>query len=64
MFYIVSIVFLVLALCGIYGSIKAKKKNKLAPCLLSAYSVSVVIFFVIFVIMTIVIFAAPPAVFG
>lgn len=63
-FYVVSIVFLVLALCGVYGSIKAKKKNKLAPCLLSAYSISVVVFFVVFLIMTIAIFAAPPAVFG
>lgn len=63
-FYIISILFLLLAFSGLYGSIKAKRKNKLAPCLLSAYLVSVVVFFVIFLGMTITMFAAPPAVFG
>jgi hypothetical protein len=62
--YIISIVFLILALCGLFGSIKAKRKNKLAPCLLSAYLVSVVFFFAIFLAITIILFAAPPAVFG
>lgn len=62
--YIISIVFLLVALGGLFGSIKAKRKNKLAPCLLSAYLISVVFFFAIFLTMTIVLFAAPPAVFG
>lgn len=64
-FYVMSILFLLLAFCGLYGSIKAQgKKGKLAPCLLSAYLISVVIFFTVFVAMTITMFAAPPAIFG
>lgn len=62
--YILSILFLLLGLCGLFGSIKAKRKSKLAPCLLSAYLVSVIFFFFVFLTMTIVMFAAPPAVFG
>ena len=64
MFYVISIVFMILSMCGLYGSIKAKRKNKLAPCLLSTYFVGVVIFFLVFLALTIVFFAAPSAVFG
>jgi uncharacterized protein with PQ loop repeat len=62
--YILSILFLLLALCGLFGSIKAKRKNKLAPCLLTMYLISVVFFFFVFISVTIVLFAAPPAIFG
>ena len=63
-FYVMSILFLLLAFCGLYGSIKARRKNKLAPCLLSAYLISVIVFFIVFLAMTITMFVAPPAVFG
>lgn len=64
LFYVVSIIFFLLALCGLYGSIKAKRKNKLAPCLLSIYFVGVIIFFIVFLVLTIIFFSAPSAVFG
>lgn len=64
-FYVISILFLLLAFCGLYGSIKARgKKNKLSSCMLSIYLISVIVFFLAFLAMTITMFAAPPAIFG
>lgn len=64
--YIISIFFLFLSLCGIYGAIKTKRKasSKAGNCLLSIYSIGVMIFLLIFFICTITFFAAPPSIFG
>ena len=63
--YVLSILFLVLSFCGIYGSIKARsKKSKIGSCLLSIYFIGVVIFLVVFVIASVLFFIAPSSLFG
>lgn len=64
--YIISIFFLLLSLCGIYGVFKTKQNSssKAGNCLLSVYSIGVMIFLAIFLGCTIVFFAAPPNIFG
>ena len=57
--------FMVLAFCGIYGSIKSRKKNsKMGNCLLSVYFIGVVVFLLVFIGASIMFFAAPASIFG
>ena len=63
--YIISIVFLVLAFCGVYGSIKARRRNsKVGNCLLSVYFIGVFVFLLVFVGTSIALFLAPGSIFG
>lgn len=63
--YVLAVLFMLLAICGIYGSIKVRRKNsKLGSCLLSIYFVGVAIFLLSFIAGTILLFAAPSSLFG
>jgi hypothetical protein len=63
--YISSIVFLLLGVAGLAGSIKSnKKKESNGTCLLAMYSIGIFVFFVIFLGATIFFFVGPEAIFG
>ena len=64
--YVISIFFLFLSVSGMYGTIKIKRKgaSKVGNCLLSAYSIGVIVFAATFLVCTIVFFAAPPSILG
>lgn len=63
--YVLSIVFLVLGLCGLYGGCKTRKKNnKLGNCLLGVYFVGVFIFLILFAGSTIFFFVGPSSIIG
>lgn len=63
--YITSIVFLLLGVAGLSGSMKgmSKKENK-GTCLLGLFSIGVMVFFVVFLAGTIFFFVGPEAIFG
>ena len=63
--YISSIVFLLLGVAGLAGSLKSsKKKENKGTCLLALYSFGIFVFFVIFLGGTIFFFVGPQAIFG
>lgn len=56
---------MILGICGVYGALKAKKKEKNSGnCLLFFYLIGVVIFFVLFIAGTIFFFVGPQTIFG
>jgi hypothetical protein len=63
--YISSIVFLLLGVAGLAGSLKSsKRKENKGTCLLALYSFGIFVFFVIFLGGTIFFFVGPEAIFG
>lgn len=63
--YISSIIFLLLGVAGLAGSLKSSsKRESKGTCLLALYSVGVFVFFVIFLGATIFFFVGPEAIFG
>lgn len=63
--YISSIVFLLLGVAGLSGSMKgmSKKENR-GTCLLGLFSIGVMVFFVVFLAGTIFFFVGPETIFG
>lgn len=60
-----SILFLLLAIAGLYGSLKGRKNiKKDNSCLLGLYSVGVIVFFLLFLGGGIFFFLGPEAIFG
>lgn len=56
---------MILGICGVYGALKAKKKEKNSGnCLLFFYLIGVLIFFVLFTAGTVFFFVGPQAIFG
>lgn len=62
--YIGSIVFLLLGICGVYGSLKTGKDKKGNKCLLGMYTIGVIIFFFVFFAGIFVFFFAPRTLFS
>lgn len=63
--YLSAAVFMVFGICGLYGAIKSRKKEKgAANCLLSMYFIGVLFFFLLFLGGTIFFFVGPKALFG
>ena len=63
--YVSSIVFLLLGVAGVAGSIKTSKNNSgQGSCLLALYSIGIFIFFIFFLAATIFFFVAPDSIFG
>lgn len=63
--YLSSILFLLLGVAGLSGSMKgmSRKENK-GTCLLGLFSIGVMVFFVFFLAATIFFFVGPEAIFG
>lgn len=61
--YLASIVFLLLGISGLYGSLKGGKDKKGNKCLLGIYSIGVIVFLFVFLIGAILFFAGPKAIF-
>jgi len=61
--YIGSIIFLLLGISGLYGSLKGGKGKKGNKCLLGLYSIGVIVFFFVFFAATLVFFLGPKAAF-
>jgi hypothetical protein len=63
--YLSSILFLLLGVAGLSGSMKgmSKKENK-GGCLIGLFSIGVMIFFVVFLAGTIFFFVGPETIFG
>lgn len=61
--YVGSIVFLLLGISGLYGSLKGGSKKKGNKCLLGLYSIGVIVFFFVFLAGTLVFFLGPKAIF-
>ena len=62
--YIGSIVFLLLGIAGLYGSMKGGKDKKGSPFLLALYSIGIFIFFIGFLGASIFFFVGPRSIFG
>lgn len=61
--YIGSIVFLLLGISGLYGSLKTGKDRKGNKCLLGLYSIGVIVFFFVFLAGIFVFFLGPRTIF-
>lgn len=61
--YIGSIVFLLLGISGLYGSLKGGKDKKGNKCLLGLYSIGVIVFFFVFLAGIFLFFFGPKAIF-
>ena len=63
--YVSSIVFLLLGVAGLAGSIKSSsKRESKGKCLLGLFSIGIFIFFLVFLGATIFFFVGPEAIFG
>ncbi len=61
--YVGSIVFLLLGISGLYGSLKGGKDKRGNRCLLGMYSIGVIVFFFVFLAGIFVFFMGPKAIF-
>lgn len=61
--YIGSIVFLLLGIAGLYGSLKGGKNKKGNKCLLGLYTIGVIVFFFAFLAGALVFFLGPRTMF-
>lgn len=63
--YLGATLFMILGICGIYGAIKSRKKEKgSGNCLLFFYFLGIFVFFVAFLGGTIFFFVGPESIFG
>lgn len=63
--YLGAVVFLILGICGVYGAMKARKKERQSGnCLLFFFLIGVLVFFVLFTAGTIFFFIGPQTIFG
>jgi hypothetical protein len=63
--YLGSAVFMVLGICGVYGAIKARRREKNSGnCLLFFYFIGVLTFLIAFIGGTVFFFVGPQTIFG
>ena len=63
--YVSSIIFLLLGVAGLSGSIKSSKsKESRGTCLLALFSIGIFVFFVLFLVATVFFFVGPQIIFG
>lgn len=62
--YLGAAVFMILGICGVYGAMKTRKKEKNSGnCFLFFYLVGVFVFFALFISATIFFFVGPETIF-